>query len=212
MDLSHSTFRRLASGQEVSTSGEILSYPATHYPDKVGLICGTRQWTFAQLDKLANQFANAVVTKLADRPGPVGIMSRNSAEYAIAHFGTARSGRGSVNYPTRCTLEEFLHAVAITNPSVLLADGVCRGLINEALQQLADPPLIISTGEGDEKTGSAFWELIEDQPESLPAISVNPDESGFVIFTGGTTGQPKAVLSSQRARAVSAMAASAAAV
>ena len=52
-----------------------------------------------------------------------------------------------------------------------------------------------------------FWDFIQGQPEASPGIAIDPEQHGSIIFTGGTTGRPKAVLSSQRARAISAMAA-----
>ncbi|MBT4940838.1 MAG: AMP-binding protein, partial [Rhodospirillaceae bacterium] len=90
MELSHATYQALLPHQIVSTTGEILASPAGATPDKIGLIDGSRQWTFKELDQLANQFAQALLEKFgeghSERMGPVGIIGKNSAEYFIAHF------------------------------------------------------------------------------------------------------------------------------
>ncbi len=204
MQLSHPTYLPLEPGQEVLTSGEILAYPAGRWPDKTGLICGERSWTFAELDRLANQFANALSEQFRDDGGPVGIIGLNCAEYAIAHFGTARSGRFSVNLPTRCTLEDLVYALEITAPAVIFADAVSYDMVQGALARLDRSPVLISLGSVGEND---LWTFIEASPDTPPGNEINPDDPGSVIFTGGTTGRPKAVLSSQRARAISAMAA-----
>ena len=41
MDLSHPSFRRLAPGQHVATSGEILRHAATTFGDKIGMLFGS---------------------------------------------------------------------------------------------------------------------------------------------------------------------------
>ena len=203
MKLSHPDFQPLQVGQEVSTSGEILAYPARVYPDKTGLICGTRSWTFAELDRLANQFAHAVLNMFPDQDDPVGIMGRNSAEYAIAHFGTSRTGRISINFPTRCTVDDLIYTMKLTKPAVFIVDIAYLDITKAALDQLEDKPVCIIIGDG-KFTG--FWQFINDQAVTHPSVDVDADSGGSIIFTGGTTGKPKAVLASQRARAISAMA------
>jgi len=198
MDLSHPTHQPLKPGQEVSTTAEILNYAARTYPDKVGLIDGSRSWTFSELDGLTNQFAHGLVDLLSSRDGRVGILGKNSVEYVIAHFGIARTCRCSVNLPTRCTADELAFAVNLTNPVVLIVDDDSRELAETAHVQFEVVPESIGTGN--------FWEFLNPHPGTAIDVSIDPDAEGSVIFTGGTTGQPKAVLSSQRARAVSAMA------
>jgi acyl-CoA synthetase (AMP-forming)/AMP-acid ligase II len=204
MYLSHPTHQALQPGQEVSTSGEILAYPARVYPEKTGLICGTRSWTFAELNRIANQFAHAVITRFADQDGPIGIMGSNSAEYAIAHFGTSRTGRYSINFPTRCTADDLIYTMRLTKPVVFIVDIAYLEIAKSAMAQLEEKPFCVAIGEGE---FMGFWNFIKDQPDTLPAIDIDADAGGSIIFTGGTTGKPKAVLASPRARAISAMAA-----
>jgi len=144
-----------------------------------------------------------VVSGFPDRDGPVGIMGHNSAEYAIAHFGTSRTGRYSINFPTRCTADDLIYTMKMTKPVVLIVDMACLDIAKAALTQLENEPFCIVIGEGPFK---GFWDFIKDQPDTLPAIDIDADAGGSIIFTGGTTGKPKAVLASQRARAISAMA------
>ncbi|NKB21618.1 MAG: AMP-binding protein [Alphaproteobacteria bacterium] len=207
MSFSHTNYQRLQPGQEISTTGEILSYAATIYPDKPGLISGDRYWSFAELDKAANRFANFLHDELTGRDGPVAIMGKNSVEYAVAHFGTARSGRHSVNLHTRATPEELTFSINLTRPALIVADSNCADLINAARAEFREPPIQIEISEGVPDADSSFWQSLKDLPDTPPEIKVDPDSAGTVIFTGGTTGKPKAVLASHRARAISTMAA-----
>lgn len=207
MSFSHPLHRRLLPAQDVSTTGEILSYAATSYPGKTGFICGSRSWTFREMDEAANRFANYIVSEFADRDGPVGIMGKNSAEYVVTHFGTARTGRATVNLHTRCTVDDLIDAVNRTRPALLVVDSDCRELVDAARKKFEIRPIQMNVLGGQPETDKSFWGLFANQPPTPPAVEIDPDGPGSVIFTGGTTGRPKAVLSSHRARAISAMAA-----
>ncbi len=206
MDLSHPSHRRLTPGQHVATSGEILGYAATAFPDKIGIIDGDRQWTFAEVDALANQFAHAVETALSGADGRIGIMARNSAEYVFAHFGVARGGRVGINFPTRSTLDDLVHAAALTKPAILVVDGATAAIAIEANRALDARATLVCIDDVDLPGVVRFRDFVRDRPIAAPGIAVDPDAPGSIIFTGGTTGRPKAALSTQRARAVSAMA------
>jgi acyl-CoA synthetase (AMP-forming)/AMP-acid ligase II len=200
------SYQPLHRHQEVSTSGEILDSAANAFPDKIGLICGERRWTFAKLDALANQLANALLAHLTQDDGPVAIIGANSAEYALTHFAAARTGRLAVNLPTRCTEDEFIYAINLTKPAVLMAAPGAHDIVARVHGRFKRRPLKVSMGVGS-ALDLGFWDMLTTHPATSPLVHVDPDAGGSVIFTSGTTGSPKAVLSSQRARAISAMAA-----
>jgi len=207
VDLSHPTHRRLAAGQHVASSGEILRYAATEFADKVGIVDGERVWTFAEVDDLANRFANAVHSELAGSDGRIGIMARNSAEYVFAHFGIARAGRVGINFPTRCTVDDFVRAAALTRPAILVVDRSTAAIVREAMRALDAPPTLLCIDDVEMAGVESFREFVRGRSDTAPAVKVDPDVPGSIVFTGGTTGRPKAALATQRARAVSAMAA-----
>jgi fatty-acyl-CoA synthase len=206
VDLSHPSHRRLAPGQHVDTSGEILRHAAVTFSDKIGIIDGDRQWSFAEVDGVANQFAHAVTAAMGEGDGRVGIMARNSAEYVFAHFGTARTGRVGINFPTRITVEDFVASAALTKPEILVVDGATAAIASEGIRALAAPPRLVCIDKVDAPGIMSFDDFLRGQSVAAPGIAVDPDAPGSIVFTGGTTGRPKAALATQRARAVSAMA------
>jgi len=207
VDLSHPSHRRLAPGQHVATSGEILRYAATEFSDKVGLVDGERTWTFAEIDDLANRFANAVHAELASRDDRVGIMARNSAEYVFAHFGIARAGRSGVNFSARGTVDDFIRAAALTRPAILVVDRSTAAIVREAMRALDAQPMLLCIDDVEMHGVALFRDFVRGRSVTAPAVTIDPDAPGSIVFTGGTTGRPKAALATQRARAISAMAA-----
>ncbi len=200
------SYQPLRPNQEVSTTGEILGSAARAFPDKIGLICGERRWTFCELDALANQIAHALLARLLQDDGPIAIIGANSAEYALAHFGAARTGRCTVNLPTRSTEDDLVYAMNLTKPAVLMAASGADEIVARVRGRFKRQPVMISMGVR-QALDLGFWDMLIGHPSTSPPIHVDPDAAGSVIFTSGTTGRSKAVLSSQRARAVSAMAA-----
>ena len=206
MNLSHPGHMPLKPGQEVQTTGEILGYAAKTFPDKTGLICAERQWSFTEFDNLANQFAHAVRSTLTDKDKRVGIMSRNCAEYLITHFGTGRTERVCVHFSPRYTIDDLIYAADLTNPGILVVDNNGVGIVAEALNKMQTPPLVVCIDDCEIPDVISFWEFIAGQSTDAPDISIDPESPASIIFTGGTTGKPKAGLVTHLARAVSAMA------
>ena len=67
--------------------GDILSYNALNWPDRVGLVAGDRRITFSELQRSAWRLANAMSS--LRRPGyRVGILAQNvpnAADAACVH-------------------------------------------------------------------------------------------------------------------------------
>ena len=158
------------------------------------------------MDQLANQFAHALLDNFGDGIGPVGIIGKNSAEYLIAHFGTSRTGTYTINFPTRCSIEDLVYTVNLTQPSVLVVDEGCLDIVEAARAKFETEPSYLSIGQQKIEPSIEFWKFFESQPSTNLTIEIKPEDNGTIIFTGGTTGRPKATISSHYARAVSAMA------
>lgn len=198
---------RIDPAWEISTTGEILAQAATRFPDKTGFICGERQWRFDEMDRAANRFANFLMSEYSGKDGAIAIISHNCAEYVVTMFGTARAGRVLVNLHTRNTPVDLAAAISLTKPVVLVIDNASQAMAAEALSGVVEAPDILSIRGGDPACDDGFWQRFSAAPDTLPAIDIDPDAPGSVIFTGGTTGKPKAVVASQRARAISVTAA-----
>ncbi len=75
-------------------TGQILQRSAKRFPGKPAIICGSQvlRLSYAELDKRANQLANALLELGLAKGAKVAMLSRNLPEYGIVFFGVARTG------------------------------------------------------------------------------------------------------------------------
>ncbi|HSR98971.1 MAG TPA: AMP-binding protein, partial [Kofleriaceae bacterium] len=74
------------------TLGDLLRRTAGRLPGKTAVICGEVTWTYAELDRIVNRFANGLAA-LGVVPGErVAIVSRNSHAFVALRFALARLG------------------------------------------------------------------------------------------------------------------------
>ncbi len=109
------------------------------------------------------------------------MLSRNSADYAALYFGSARAGTVLVNLSLRSTADEVRNILERSGARLLFHDG-------------ADIEIDIPMIRFDQDIATSSGDAIDD-------IALSPDDPFCVTHTGGTTGQPRGVLVSHRARA-----------
>ena len=66
-------------------------------PDRVALICGDEQLTYAQLEEKANRLAHYLIDRGVKKDDKVGLYCRNRIEIVIAMLGIVKAGAILVN-------------------------------------------------------------------------------------------------------------------
>jgi crotonobetaine/carnitine-CoA ligase len=140
--------------------------------------------TYAALDRLANRFAHALVG-LGVAPGDrVTLALGNSVEYVVAAFGTLRAG--GVMHPVNPGLgaAELGWVLRHAEPRVVVSDVATAAAL---------PPLPAGTtfaAFGDD----ALAAHLAAAPDTAPPRTPGPDDPSTLLYTSGTTGEPKGVL------------------
>jgi acyl-CoA synthetase (AMP-forming)/AMP-acid ligase II len=159
--------------------------------------------SFRELDRITDALGGALLGA-GLRPGDnVVWLSRNSVEYFVTYFATAKAGLSftPLNHWLRPT--EHARIIGLLQPrAVFASDSMADGL-QEALD-LTDhePTLRVCVGRAD--AGWSSFESMLAAPGSLERAPNNEALRHEVIFTSGTTGPPKGVTRSQRKRVLEA--------
>ncbi|MDR5682691.1 MAG: long-chain fatty acid--CoA ligase [Armatimonadota bacterium] len=198
----------------------ILEEAAQRYGTRDALIFFGRRITFADLDALANRFA-AGLQRLGVRRGtPVSLHLPNCPQFVIAYYGILKAGGIVVPHNPLYTEREVAQQlrdsgaeVALTltmmYPTVSAAarDTAVREIVYTAINEYMPPLLRLlyplkARREGQwvsVRPGSGvrpFTDLLADA--ALTPVEVSPQDPAVYLYTGGTTGIPKAAILTHR--------------
>jgi fatty-acyl-CoA synthase len=169
--------------------------------DRVFLIDGEREVSFAQLNSQANRYAY-LARQLGLETGDTGaVMMQNRPEFFFAWVGLAKAGITAVMVNSYSKGKALAHALNITNSQLLYVGQEClenfdgqSGLLGER------PSLVIEDGIDCALPATARWisPLVKALPDDNPPRQWREGIIGkmpaFHCFTSGTTGLPKAAI------------------
>lgn len=170
-------------------------------PDRVALICGDDQITYAELEDRANRFAHYLIDRGVKKDEKVGLYCRNRIEIVIAMLGIVKAGAILVNVNYRYVEGELRYLFDNSDMVALVHE---RQYSERVANVLPDTPnvktvLVIDDGSSvPEATyqsygGVEFYEAIAN---SSPERDFGPRSADdiYLLYTGGTTGFPKGVM------------------
>src|SRR3984885_14731765 len=141
-----------------------------------------REFTFAQLDAMANGVARAL-TKRGLQPGDrVAILAANRAEYIAAYYGIMRSGFVAVPVNFKFPRDTIHFIIRDAGATLVFCDAP------RAADCPADIPSVTF--------GAAFDAFLD--PGPFDAVTPAKDEPAMFLYTSGSTGTPKGVVLSHQ--------------
>ncbi len=183
----------------------MLERSAKRFPDKPAIICGDDELSYRELDDKANQLANALLRLGLDKGAKVAMLSRNLPEYGIVFFGVARTGYVLTNISVLYAPEELGFVLDKADVEVLIFDGAFAEKVSAVRSGLPKLKTLIGFGAGPLPEGTeGLGAFLADHPQTPPTVELSERDPFCMTYAGGTTGRPKGVLCSHRARAVTA--------
>ncbi|MBO4206566.1 class I adenylate-forming enzyme family protein [Micromonospora echinofusca] len=146
-----------------------------------------RSWTFDQIDLLAGGVAAALRAEGVGAGDRVAYYLTNGPEIVFFLFGAWKIGAVPVTVSSLYNAAELAESVAKTDPCLLLVDGRRPDMLAAFLADARVP--VRSVGEPVAGIPALPWQ----REVRVPAVDVAPEAEACILFTGGTTGRPKAV-------------------
>ena len=168
-------------------------------PDRVALICGDEQLTYAQLEEKANRLAHYLLDQGVKKDDKVGLYCRNRIEIVIAMLGIVKAGAILVNVNFRYVEGELKYLFENSDMVALVHERRYADRVANVLPETPNVKTILVVEDGRPTTttcsygGVEFYSALEKGSPERDFGERSPDDI-YLLYTGGTTGFPKGVM------------------
>jgi long-chain acyl-CoA synthetase len=165
------------------------------------LVYGDERITFAEhlalVAGLARWLAEARGVGKGDR---VAIGMRNYPEWIVTFWATQALGAVAVPLNAWWTAPELRYALDDSGATLAVVDGERHARMRDDLVALGIPALVVRH-DGDVGRHGARWAEVAaglDPTAPMPDVHIDPDDDATIVYTSGTTGEPKGAVGSHR--------------
>lgn len=185
---------------------------AERFADRPLVITDDRTMTYRQVAEWSASLADGLAA-VGVRPGDrVGLLLANYPEFVPLKFAIARAGATAIPFNYLYRQDELAYVLAQSECSVLITmtgfgdldylgmlDAIAPSWDGEGSAQLPDlHSVVLLSTDGRQRDGvqtvEGLTELGTAHPGAAAGARAKPDDVGDILYTSGTTGQPKGVM------------------
>ena len=191
----------------------ILEQHTRRRSDAEAVVCGDKRLTYAQLNAWANQIANALAASGIRRGDHVALLCPNLPYFPAVYFAILKAGATVVPLNVLLKPREIAYHLRDSDAKAMFcfqgtaelpmaeAAKAAVAVVPACKQLIVLPnPTLPSPSAATESLDPSFNEGPEVVPlerfvgghsPSFETIATKPDETAVILYTSGTTGQPK---------------------
>ena len=193
---------RLVIGEDEQGRAIVANFPATLpsffrtfcalYAEAEAVVAGEERLSFADLDRWSESVAQALVRRGVAKGHRVGIAMRNCPSWIVSYMAILKAGGVATLLNGWWQAAEMEHALALTEPELVIADPSRAARLVGCGVELIDLPV-------DRPLEGALAPLLSAEGGGVALPEVSPDDEATILFTSGSTGEAKGALSTHRA-------------
>lgn len=164
-----------------TTISKIFENSVNRYSNKIALIENGKTITYCELDRLSNRVANKLVLMGAVVDSIIGIKMKRSVDMMVALLGILKSGAAYMPIAIDVPKKRFEYMIRDSNVSLVIVDSnETKELKNTSCNFVV------------------YKNLVDHECEDELQLKVEGNNLLYVLYTSGTTGNPKGVLINNR--------------
>ncbi|MDH2903514.1 MAG: class I adenylate-forming enzyme family protein [Actinomycetota bacterium] len=165
------------------------------------LVYEGEEWSFDAVMVASDEFADSLVHRFGVGHGDrVGIAMRNLPEWIVAFSAIVSVGAIAVSLNAWWTSDELDYAICDADVQVLVADWERCEKVLETCRRRQTPIVVVRADDTNPlPAGVAHWGEVVVRGAPLPRVELSSFDDATILYTSGTTGQPKGAVSTHDA-------------
>ena len=181
-------------GQIGFFAAEALARTAERQPHKTAIICKEERLTFEALNRRVQALAARLWQEGIRQGDRVGVLLPNSIAVPLSYYATQKVGAVTVILDVRLRGKELEGVLRDADLSLLVIHRQSLSEVEEIFKALPAVPLWVVESDDDR----SFEKRCTGPAAQLRLERPKPDSDALILYTSGTTGEPKGVVLSYR--------------
>src|SRR5580693_338536 len=165
------------------------------YVDEDG---GAQRTSFDDISEMSRRFANVLKADGLVRGDRVAVFLSQSLEVPVAHLAAFRSGMVSVPLFTLFGEDALEFRLSNSGARAIVTDQTGWDKLAKIRDRLPDLEHIYVTGDNATAGAKPFRRSLQAASPEFTTVDTAADDPAMIIFTSGTTGNPKGALHAHR--------------
>ena len=175
--------------------GHLIHSPLSHYakaaPEHPALSFQGSQMSYRELEESANQLAHALIASGATPHGRIGIFLYKGLDLGIAIYAILKTGCAFVPLDPAMPAERLAYILEDCKIDLLISSDALVSTIDQLPVNL---PLTVAGVSKDTAFKKIEQSSIDKQPKSVPDVVFTDQYLGYIMYTSGSTGNPKGMM------------------
>jgi len=173
-------------------TAEFLQISSAIVPDRTALVAGHKRVTYMEMADHVSRLANWLQSAGAGPEHPVGAMSVNGIEYVETYYAAAKIGATFVPLNYRAKTEELTYMINASDVHVLCVGQRYLDLVGTLRPTLEHVRHFVCY-DGAVEGMAGYQAVLDGASPDEPFVEVDDGHPTVLIYTSGTTSQPKGV-------------------